>query len=249
MNEHQGYPERIIPSETAPGIVAIHLKRYAFARDYVGGKRVLDIACGVGYGTQYLAETATEVIGVDLDSEAIQFACDHYASSANVRFVQGDALQVPLEDASFDVICSFETIEHVPDVDRFLREVRRLLKPDGVFLVSTPAARHSTSSPENPHHVQEWSPRDFEALLRMHFGHVELFSQMRRETPLSDLIKRLDIFKLRTKVSLSLTRRIAASAGVRTMGDINLSDVLIVPGIHARATEILAVLRNQRNGS
>lgn len=240
MNEHEGYPERIIPTETAPGIVAIHLKRYDFARHYVAGKRVLDIACGVGYGTHYLAETAAEVIGVDLDPEAIRLALAHYASRPNVSFLRGDALQVPLENASFDVICSFETIEHVPDAERFLCEIKRLLKPNGVFLVSTPAARISTSSPENPHHVQEWSPRDFQTLLRAHFKQVVLYSQVRRETRLSAFIKRLDIFKLRTKLSLSLTRRIAAGAGVRTMGDINLSDILIMPGIRANATEMIA---------
>ncbi|MCS7071715.1 MAG: class I SAM-dependent methyltransferase, partial [Anaerolinea sp.] len=146
-HDQQGHPERIVPDETLAGIVAIHLKRYAFARAYASGKRVLDVACGVGYGSRYLADAAASVIGVDVDAAAIAYARRRYGDSDRVQFMQGDALNLPFSDRTFDVICSFETIEHVPDAHRFLSEVRRLLAPGGVFIVSTPAARRSTSSP------------------------------------------------------------------------------------------------------
>ena len=148
MNEQNGHPERIIPDETAPGIVAIHLKRYDFARRYVQGRRVLDVACGVGYGSRYLADIAASVVGVDLDPAATSYAKAHYADLENVNFIQGDALKLPFDTHSFEVICSFETIEHVPDAPQFLKEVCRLLTPDGIFIVSNSrcAAKHAETS-------------------------------------------------------------------------------------------------------
>jgi len=240
-NEKDGHPERIIPDETAPGIVAIHLKRYDFARSFVSGKKVLDVACGVGYGSRYLAESAASVTGVDLDSWAISYAKSRYGDLANIDFLEGDALKLPFEAHSFDVVCSFETIEHVPNAHLFLTEVQRLLIPNGIFIVSTPAARHTTSTPKNPHHVQEWTPHDFKALLSEHFPQVQLYSQVRRSTPVADFVKRLDVFKLRTRIPLSLTRQVAASAGVRTMGDVNLDDIEIRAGIIVSASEVVAV--------
>ena len=89
--------------------------------------------------------------------------------------------------------------------------------------------------------MQEWSPRDFEALLRDHFDDIQLYSQIRRTTPLADMIKLLDVFKLRTRMPLTLTRQVAASAGVRTIGDVNISDIVIVREIHNTANEIVAI--------
>ena len=127
MNELNGHPERIVPDATSSGIVAIHLKRYDFARDYVIGKRVLDLACGVGYGTRYLADVALFVIGVDVDTEATRYAIQRYGGADNVSILQTDAALLPFTANSFQAICSFETIEHLPDVKRYLREVTRSL--------------------------------------------------------------------------------------------------------------------------
>ncbi|HKP54372.1 MAG TPA: class I SAM-dependent methyltransferase [Chloroflexia bacterium] len=242
MNERGGYPERIVPDETPQGIVALHLKRYDFSMAYIAGKRVLDVACGVGYGSAHLANFANEVVGVDLDEEAIAYARRRYGGPPNLLFVRGDAMKLKFVDASFDVVCSFETIEHIADVEAYLREVRRVLVPGGRYLASTPAARHSTDHPENPHHVREWSPADFERLLRRHFSAVELFSQVRRQTRLAILIKKLDLFKLRARlVPSGVTRRIAHGAGIRMMGDLQMDDVLIRPGVLRGASEIIAV--------
>jgi SAM-dependent methyltransferase len=244
MNERGGYPERIVPDETPQGIVALHLKRYDFSAPYVEGKRVLDVACGVGYGSAHLAEFANEVVGVDLDEEAIVYARQRYGGPSNLSFMRGDATKLDFAEASFDVVCSFETIEHIPRVEEYLREVRRVLAPGGKYLVSTPAARHTTNHPKNPHHVQEWSPADFERLLRRHFSRVELFSQVRRQTRLALVIKKLDVFKLRARlVPSGLTQRIAHGAGVRVMGDLHMDDILIRPGVLRGASEIVAVCR------
>jgi SAM-dependent methyltransferase len=175
------YPERIVPDETEPGIVAIHLKRYEFARPWCAAKDVLDAGCGVGYGSAYLAETARRVVGVDRSEEAIDYARRRYARP-NVEFRRGDLLALTEPDGSFDAVCAFETIEHLPDPDSFLRQVTRVLRPDGVFVVSTPQAARTTRSPENPFHEVEYSRDDFEQLLGRHFAGVELYGQRRLQT-------------------------------------------------------------------
>ncbi|MBK9123563.1 MAG: class I SAM-dependent methyltransferase [Chloroflexi bacterium] len=242
-NQQHGHPERIVPDETAPGIVAIHLKRYDFARGYVAGKHVLDVACGVGYGSHYLSEAAASVTGLDLDTWSVEYARERYGDRPSVTFEVGNALDMPFETGQFDVVCSFETIEHVQDADAFLREVLRVLKPGGVFIVSTPAARISTQRPDNPHHVQEWSPKDFERLLRNYFADVTIYSQARRTTRLAEVLRRLDVFKLRARVPLAVTRQVAASAGVRTMGDVDLNDIEIRSGVVEGASESVVVCR------
>src|SRR5881296_1859283 len=104
------YPERIVPAETSPGILALHLKRYEFALRWTDAATVLDAGCGVGYGCAYLARTAMRVTGVDRSTEALAYAREHH-SAPNVEFVEADLLELPFPDASFDVVCAFETIE------------------------------------------------------------------------------------------------------------------------------------------
>lgn len=116
-----------------------HMLRYALVAPFVEGKRVLDISCGTGYGSHYLAcQGAAEVIAVDVDSDAIAFASKFY-SHPSIQYIQSDAHSVPeLDDQSFDIIVSFETIEHLQHPRLFLAELRRLLKPDGKAFVSCP---------------------------------------------------------------------------------------------------------------
>lgn len=116
-----------------------HMIRYAFVAPFVAGKRVLDISCGTGYGTQFMAQQgAAEVVGVDVDESAVNFASKFHAHP-HAKFIQSDAHYVQqLEDASFDVIVSFETLEHLPNPRKFLVELKRLLKPEGQLFLSCP---------------------------------------------------------------------------------------------------------------
>ncbi|MBW4470181.1 MAG: methyltransferase domain-containing protein [Stenomitos rutilans HA7619-LM2] len=116
-----------------------HMVRYAFVSAFIKDKRVLDISCGSGYGSRYLAlQGAQQVVGVDVDERSIQFASKFYQHPA-VSFIQSDAHAIQsLKDASFDVIVSFETIEHLQNPRQFLLELRRLLKPDGQLFISCP---------------------------------------------------------------------------------------------------------------
>lgn len=147
---------------------AIHIARYSFAKELCAGRRVLDAACGEGYGSRLLANWgASEVVGVDISAEAIASAQQHF-SSENVRFIQNDAETLPrhFEPNSFDLIVSFETIEHVQDPALFLRNIRDLLKPGGVVAISCPNDwwYFPTEAERNPFHLRKYHLDEFRAL-------------------------------------------------------------------------------------
>lgn len=234
------YPERIVPDETEPGIVAIHLKRYEFALPFCEGKEVLDAGCGVGYGTAFLTERARRVVGVDVSDEAIEYARGRYARP-NAEFRRADLLELDLPDGSFDVVCSFETIEHLDDQAAFLAHAARVLRPDGVLLVSTPHVRETTTAPVNPHHRLELSRADFEALLRRFFPEVELYGQRRLQTRRHRLLQRLDMLGLRKR--LPFLRRASRLLGTAPTAELSLGDLVISQNGIERATELVAVCR------
>ncbi len=235
------YLERIVPDETPPGPVAIHEKRYRFALPYCRGKKVLDAACGVGYGSALIAGEATQVVGVDLGAEAIDYARSRYARP-NVEFRVGDLLAPDLDDASFDVVCSFETLEHLPDRDSYLGHVARVLTADGVFLVSTPRAERTTERPVNPWHCVEYSRADFEVLLRRHFGEVELYGQRRLQTRRHRALQKLDFLGLRRRFAfLRPVGRVAT--GTEPMWDVGVESLVIDREGIDHATELVAVCR------
>jgi SAM-dependent methyltransferase len=133
--------ERFVPA-CAGEIAYEHWHRYAFARRYAEGGRVLDAACGEGYGTALLGAIATEAVGVDIDAASIRHAQSTYGST-HIRFVEGSCTRLPLPDAAFDVVVSFETIEHLVAADqpRMLTEFARVLKPAGLLIISSPNKR------------------------------------------------------------------------------------------------------------
>lgn len=231
------YPERIVPDATEPGIVALHLKRYVFAEPWCRGQDVLDLACGVGYGTAHLASVARSVVGVDLSEEAIAYARSRYAA-ANVEYVVADATALPFETGSFDTVCSFETLEHLPDRAAYLAEVVRVLRPGGAYLVSTPHAKRTTEHPDNPFHTVELDRHDFEELLRRSFANVELYGQHRRQTRRHRAMQRLDVFGLRRR--LSFLRGASAIVGTAPTAAVTL-DGIVVDRDLGRAKALIAV--------
>jgi SAM-dependent methyltransferase len=155
-----------------------HLHRYLMAREWCRGKDVLDVASGEGYGTALLAQTASSATGVELAQEAVDHANMSYAAP-NLRYIAGDARALPVADAAFDVVVSFETIEHFAEQDMFVRDIRRVLRPGGVLIVSTPDRDNYSpaETPANPYHVQELTDAEFAALLHAHFTCVCMLLQ------------------------------------------------------------------------
>jgi len=161
--------ERLVTTCRRP-LIYEHLHRYALAFGLAKSKRVLDIACGEGYGANLLARVAAKVIGVDLDADAIVHAKAKYPRR-NLRFIQGTCLAIPCEDHSIDLVASFETIEHISEHDAFLSEIKRVLVPGGILVISSPhkAEYQKVSEPANPFHEAELDHDEFVQLLTKTF--------------------------------------------------------------------------------
>jgi len=237
------HPERIVPDDTEPGVVALHVKRYTFALPVCEGREVLDVGCGVGYGTAVLAETARRVVGGDVDEASIAYARGRYGLP-NVEFIVLDATALPFGDASFDVVCSFETIEHLDDPEALVREAARVLRSSGSFLVSTPRSAQTTHAPENPHHRVEFAREDFESMLRKRFADVELYGERRLQTRLHRLLQRLDVLGLRRRSAL--LRRTSVLTGTPATEHLTLDDVVISRDGVERAEAFYAVCARPR---
>jgi SAM-dependent methyltransferase len=235
------HPERIVPDETEPGIVALHLKRYEFARPHCVGKHVLDAGCGTGYGSAFLGESARNVLGIDVSGEAIDYARARYGGG-NVEFVVGDLQQLERGDAEFDAVVAFEVIEHLPHPDRFVAEARRVLKPDGVLVVSTPRADHGHERPENPFHEREFARDEFERLLRGSFGRVDVYGQRRLQSARHRVLQRLDVLGLRRRLPF-LRRASRLVTGTAPMDAVSSEGIVISPDGVDEATELVAVCR------
>lgn len=161
-------------------IYVLHTATYDFARPYVEDKVVLDFGCGTGYGTAGLAEVTQHITGVDIAPEAVAHAQAHYRGEGlDFRTIGSiEDTDLPFEDASFDVVVSFQVIEHVVAVDRYLAEIRRVLRPGGLFLCVTPDRTlrlFRGQRPWNEFHVTEYAPDELRARLATQFGAVELF--------------------------------------------------------------------------
>jgi len=170
--------ERFLPTLTGE-IWLEHWHRYHFAALAARGARVLDVASGEGYGTALLAATATSVVGVDASSEAIAHARSAYSALGNVEFVAGDCAKLPFADGAFDVIVSFETIEHITAQQAFIAETRRLLAPGGMLLLSSPNKAEYTDRRgyQNPFHVAELYRDELSALLAGSYPHMAWYGQ------------------------------------------------------------------------
>jgi len=169
-----GGGERLVPGgEGHEQMVYEHLHRYFVACELAVGRRVLDIACGEGYGTNLLARRAERVVGMDLSRKAVWHATQRYRRP-NLRFKIGDGQRIPAEDQAFDLVVSFETIEHLPQPELFLSEVKRVLAPGGILVISSPDRAIYTEriGNMNAFHCSEMYHDDFLALLRTRFAQV-----------------------------------------------------------------------------
>ncbi|MFO1395947.1 MAG: methyltransferase domain-containing protein [Burkholderiales bacterium] len=164
--------ERFLPAVTGE-IAHEHWHRYAFARRWVAGRRVLDVACGEGYGSALLASVAQHVTGVDISPEAVAHARSAYGARGNVTFEVASANALPLADATVDAVVSFETLEHLPRADQpaMLAEIARVLAPGGVLVISAPNPVEYSQARDyrNPFHFHEPPRAELDALLAASF--------------------------------------------------------------------------------
>ena len=170
--------ERFTP-EREGAIWYEHWHRYCAALPAAAGKRVLDAACGEGYGSMLLAGAAASVIGVDIDPTAIAHAKVRYAHRTSLSFVQGSCTALPLADASVDLVISFETIEHLADQEEMLAEFRRVLIQEGVLMLSSPNKVVYTGDAGNTSHfhVRELTREELAMLLAHGFPQQAWYGQ------------------------------------------------------------------------
>ncbi len=170
----------VIDSQEVAEIHLEHLHRYAVARKFCAGRRVLDIACGSGYGSAILAECAGHVTGVDIAADVVESNKKFY-SMPNLDFRSGRAEKLEFGDGSFDVVVSFETIEHLPESGQelFLSEIRRVLAPGGLLVISSPDKKYYTDAKHlfNEFHLHELYHDEFIARLKRDYRRVKFGRQ------------------------------------------------------------------------
>lgn len=217
------------------------------------GKHILDCACGRGYGSFYLASGSRKVDGVDISPETVAHCRSRYKRE-NLDFEVMDASSLRFADRTFDAVVSQDTIEHVEDDAKFLSEIGRVLKDDGVFIVFTPHSPVHTVKPANIYHLREYSADSFRALAGRYFGEVKFYG--RRLSPalrgLEDSLGGLrsaDPLGLRrilpVRVRHFIASLIARLKGLKTLEEVTAEDIEYFEGLGDSPT-IIAVCGKKR---
>lgn len=180
---------------------ACYISLYLFALKFCAGKKILDAACGFGYGSYLLSTSAKQVFGIDLDETRINYAREKYGND-NIQYFVSDVTVTEFEKDSFDTIVSIETFEHISpdDAEKFLDEVKRLLKPGGIFIMSTPNRPVFDQITRVEDHINEVDVEELHELISKHFNSVEFYHQ--RKNVINEMkayysVIKMDRFKLR----------------------------------------------------
>ena len=186
------------------------LEKYYFVQKYITPDSiVLDAACGTGFGSMLLAQKAKKVVAIDIDEPSIKRARASF-SKDNLNFLEADVKKTTFPDDYFDVIVSIETIEHLTEADQalFLQELKRVLKKEGVLIISTPDKEVALAQGfcYGDFHEKEFNKEEFLELLKSYFNKVELFGQgpfvkLSWGRKVLNFLKKIDVFKIR-KLSL-----------------------------------------------
>lgn len=185
--------ERVIPDYMKPtnGLLLEHIARYHFSNHYTKG-RILDLACGSGFGSHMLAKLGkkriNQIVAVDCDPKTVAYAQKRYDHPL-VEYRCEDAVNplLPQKLGLFDVIVSFETIEHIEDEQQFLSNVYQLLKPGGVLVISTPYGKGRGIPCGSPFHVHQLTVEEFRNLFT-EYQHTSFYGQkgVLIEPPITD---------------------------------------------------------------
>jgi len=187
-------------AESSDLLVNEHWLRYKYIREHLTTEKVLDIACGSGYGSYYLSlNNNLKVIGADVNGNSISKAKETYQKD-NLKFQVANALSLPFKDSSFDSIVSLETIEHfnVNDQKLYLQELKRVLKPEGKLWLSTPNSQ--ASKHRNPWHLKELDFNELQDILMKNFRYYKILKQ---GTALATVISSDDVKSDNTSIDLS----------------------------------------------
>lgn len=238
--------ERTIPpAEGEVSVVyAFHRFAYAFAQGYADGAAVLDVGCGTGYGSQMLAGRARRVLALDYDADAVAYAREHYPAP-NLAYAVAEANALDAEavgEEPYDLAVSFQVIEHLPDPGGFLDRLKKLVRPGGTILLTTPnVKRPATERHENPLHCSEMSHDEFRALLAGRLARFELLGVgYARPSLLRRLAGRLPFYHW-----LGLALKRSGAVKKAAVGALGLTQLRVVrDGVAREAVDLLAVCRN-----
>ena len=161
-----------------------HIARYNFATGFANGKLVLDYGCGEGYGAALLSGNAKKVISLDISYEAVRQANKKLSSGV----IQADVCYAPFRSGSFDMVVSFEVFEHISNVMLYLKEICRVAKDSGVFLMSTPNVDYYPMAGLNPYHIKEYSVDEVTKFLTdAGFRDIKIFAQVPKRMQIARL--------------------------------------------------------------
>ena len=227
--------ERIIPPQE--GEVSVVFEHHKFTYDvtskHIFNKDVLDVGCGTGYGAAILANHARTVTGIDYHIPALEY-CKNIYSANNIAYSGMEAVSLAFKDDCFDIATSFQVIEHISDVRKFLKELKRVVKPGGLIFISTPnVSDKAKKSSNNSFHVNEMSYYDLNELLTSEFNSFKIEGQtyssggvlktMIRKLPLYNwgaMLKRNSKFKKYVSQILGLTSYTSTIKGAATSMDL-----------------------------
>jgi len=213
--------ERIILECETPYTIAKHFIVYEYASGLAKDKHVLDIGTGTGYGASFLADFTRKVYAIDKSSSALDFAKGRYLKP-NLVFITMQAETLCFRQATFDVVCAFQVIEHLKDTQGFLYECKRVLKEGGLFFCSTPnryVVSKNSPIPKNIYHIKEYNYSEFKELLKKYFKNINLYSV--------DLTRKAKFFRRLKKIGLFNFLPASFNPVKRFYAHINTKDFII----------------------
>jgi SAM-dependent methyltransferase len=220
----------------------VNLSGYVWAARQLGPleqRSILDLSCGTGYGTDYLGACAGRIVGIDCALNVVAKSRADYPRP-NVAFLAMDGCALGFRDASFDCIVSQDTIEHIQDDHRFVSELTRVLKPNGMLIIFTPHGKGRGVTPDDPYHVREYTPEEFKVLLAPHFSTIRWYGRrqghrLKTAERSMDAIRKLDPGGIRNCVPRRMRHWIGSIIsrlqGGPALGDIVPDDIEYSEGI------------------